>query len=177
MKDARKTILEIAPYAKEWVVAGLVDAMPAVIERAKLKTPLRLAHFLAQLAHESAGFKTTEEYASGAAYEGRRDLGNTQPGDGRRFKGRGLIQVTGRHNYRRMSRALGQDFEANPELLRRFPAAAITGAIFWDDHRLNDYADADNILTVTRRINGGTNGLDDRRLYLARAKKVLGLRK
>lgn len=173
MRDWAKIIKTMAPNAAGWIVLGLVDAMPAVIEHAKLTTDLRLAHFLAQLAHESAGFRTTEEYASGAAYEGRRDLGNVKPGDGRRYKGRGLIQVTGRANYRRMSRALAIDVEANPELLRRFPSAALTAAIFWDDHRLNDYADADNIMTITRRINGGTNGLDDRKLYLARAKRVL----
>lgn len=173
MRDWNHIIKSIAPHAADWIVLGLVDAIPAVIEHAKLTTNLRLAHFLAQLAHESAGFRTTEEYASGSAYEGRRDLGNVKPGDGRRFKGRGLIQVTGRANARRMSRALGIDFEANPELLRRFPAAALTAAIYWDDHRLNDYADADNILTITRRINGGTNGLDDRKLYLARAKRAL----
>ena len=145
-----------------------------MIERAKLTTDLRLAHFLAQLAHESDGFHTTEEYASGSEYEGRvKNLGNTQAGDGKRFKGRGLIQVTGRANARRMSRALGQDFERYPELLRRFPWAADTAAIYWDDHRLNDYADVDNILTITRRINGGLNGLSDRKLFLARAKRAL----
>lgn len=173
MRDWARVIKTMAPNAAGWIVNGLVDAMPSLIARAKLTTDLRLAHFLAQLAHESAGFRTTEEYASGSAYEGRRDLGNVRPGDGKRFKGRGLIQVTGRHNYRRMSRALAKDFEANPELLRRFPDAALTGAIFWDDHRLNDYADKDNILTITRRINGGTNGFDDRRLYLGRAKRAL----
>lgn len=173
MRDWASVIRFMAPNAAGWIIAGIVDAMPRVIARAKLTTDLRLAHFLAQLAHESAGFKTTEEYASGSAYEGRRDLGNTQPGDGRRFKGRGLIQVTGRHNARRMSKVLGPDFDANPELLRRFPWAADTAAVFWDDHRLNDYADADNILTVTRRINGGTNGLEDRKLYLGRAKRAL----
>lgn len=155
----------------------MVDAMPKVIEMAKLSTDLRLAHFLAQLAHESDGFHTTEEYASGAAYEGRKDLGNVKPGDGRRFKGRGPIQVTGRSNYARMSKALGVDFVANPELLRRFPYAALSSAVFWDDHRLNDYADRDNILTITKRINGGTNGLHDREIYLARAKRALAANK
>lgn len=177
MRDWTKVIRAMAPSAAGWIVAGLSDAMPRLIARAKLTTDLRLAHFLAQIAHESAGFKTTEEYASGAAYEGRRDLGNTQRGDGRRFKGRGLIQVTGRHNARRMSKVLGPDFEANPILLQKFPWAAETAAVFWDDHRLNDYADADNVLTITRRINGGTNGLDDRKLYLARAKRALAAHK
>jgi putative chitinase len=177
MRNWASVIRAMTPNAAGWIVAGIVDTMPAAIERAKLTTDIRIAHFLAQLAHESAGFKTTEEYASGAAYESRRDLGNTQPGDGRRFKGRGLIQVTGRHNARRMSKVLGQDFEGNPELLRRFPWAMLTAAVFWDDHRLNDYADADNILTVTRRINGGTNGLADRKLYLGRAKRALAANK
>jgi len=173
MRNWTRVIHAMAPNAAGWIVAGLNDAMPGLIARAKLTTDLRLAHFLAQLAHESAGFRTTEEYASGSAYEGRRDLGNTQPGDGRRFKGRGLIQVTGRANARRMSKVLGKDFESNPELLQRFPWAADTAAAFWSDHRLNDYADADNILTITKRINGGLNGLADRKLYLARAKRAL----
>ena len=177
MRDWARVIKAMAPGAAGWIVAGMVDAMPKVIEKAKLSTDLRLAHFLAQLAHESDGFHTTEEYASGAAYEGRKNLGNVKPGDGRRFKGRGLIQVTGRANARRMSRALGQDFESNPELLRRFPWAAETAAVYWDDHRLNDYADHDNILTITKRINGGTNGLSDRELYLRRAKRALAANK
>ena len=173
MRNWTRVIHAMAPNAVGWIVAGLNDAMPGLIARAKLTSDLRFAHFLAQIAHESAGFRTTEEYASGSAYEGRRDLGNTQPGDGRRFKGRGLIQVTGRANARRMSKVLGQDFERKPELLQRFPWAADTAAVFWSDHRLNDYADADNILTITKRINGGLNGLPDRKLYLARAKRAL----
>lgn len=177
MRDWNRVIKAMAPGAAGWIVAGMVDAMPKVIEMAKLSTDLRLAHFLAQLAHESDGFHTTDEYASGAAYEGRRDLGNVKAGDGRRFKGRGLIQITGRANARRMSRALGQDFETNPELLRRFPWAALTAAVYWDDHRLNDYADRDNVLTITKRINGGTNGLSDRELYLRRAKRALAASK
>lgn len=177
MRDWASVIKAMAPNAAGWIVAGMVDAMPQVIERSKLTTDLRLAHFLAQTAHESDGFHTTEEYASGSAYEGRKDLGNVHFGDGHRFKGRGLIQVTGRANARRMSKALGQDFEANPELLRRFPWAALTAAVYWDDHRLNDYADNDNLTTITRRVNGGLNGLQNRAVYLGRAKRALAANK
>lgn len=134
---------------------------------------LRLAHFVAQLAHESDNFKAMEEYASGAAYEGRADLGNTQPGDGKRYKGRGPIQLTGRANYREYGRELGIDFERHPEIVAMPSIGLIAGLRYWERKGLNAFADADDILTITKRINGGTNGLDDRRAKLATMKALL----
>ena len=166
-------IKEISPRAKPKIVAGLADAMPKVIELAGLTTQLRQVHFLAQLAHESAGFTTTEEFASGAAYEGRRDLGNLKRGDGRKFKGRGLIQLTGRANYARIGNILGVDFIANPKLAGQFPWAALTAAIFWRENRINEAADKDDVRRVTRIINGGYNGLADRQEYLAATRRAL----
>jgi putative chitinase len=137
---------------------------------------LRMAHFLAQIGHESSSLRYTEEVASGSAYEGRRDLGNTEPGDGRRFKGRGLIQLTGRANYAAYSEDTGIDYIASPELIANNPDAAIGVAYwFWDKHRLSPLADKDNIKTITKRINGGYNGLDDRINYLNRAKTIFGI--
>jgi putative chitinase len=136
-------------------------------------TPLRLTHFLAQLGHESDGYRAMEEYATGAAYEGRKDLGNTQPGDGRRFKGRGPIQVTGRANYRRIGQKIGIDLESNPGIAAIPSLGVLTACIYWDDHSLNALADADNVLAITRSINGGTNGLDDRKARLVKAKGLL----
>lgn len=126
----------------------------------------RLAHFLAQLSHESGGFRYMEEIASGAAYEGREDLGNTQPGDGKRYKGRGPIQLTGRANYRRYGRRLGIDLERNPELAA-IPSIGLRTALeYWNVNNLNELADRDDIRGITRKINGGFNGLSDRQAYL-----------
>lgn len=167
----------VMPRALESRVKLYYEPLVAGMTRYKISTDLRMAHFIAQLAHESASFRHTEELASGDAYEGRADLGNTQRGDGRRFKGRGLIQLTGRANYTEYSRAVGVDHVARPQLLSTDPYAAVDVACwFWHTRRLNALADADDVKAVTRRINGGYNGLDDRIEYLTRAKAVLGLR-
>ena len=140
-----------------------------------LTSKLRVAHFIAQVAHESDGFNTCEEYASGEEYEGRSDLGNTEQGDGVRFKGRGLIQVTGRYNYEVCGKALGVDLIANPQLLGELPLCVDSAFSFWNSNRLNQLADADDIEAITRRINGGLNGLASRQGYLLRAKQELGI--
>lgn len=138
-----------------------------------LDTGLRLAHFMGQCAHESGGFRYMEEIASGAAYEGRKDLGNTQPGDGKRYKGRGPIQLTGRANYRAFGREVGINFEANPEIVA-IPSIGIMAAVrYWNSRSLNAKADADDLLGITRAINGGTNGLDDRKVRTAKAKALI----
>ena len=138
-----------------------------------LETGLRLAHFMGQCAHESGGFIYMEEIASGAAYEGRADLGNVQPGDGRRYKGRGPIQLTGRANYRAFGREVGIDFEAHPEMVA-FPSVGLMAAVrYWNSRGLNAKADADDMLGITRAINGGTNGLDDRKVRTAKAKGLI----
>ena len=137
-------------------------------------TPLRKAHFLAQVGHESGALRYSEEGASGAAYEGRADLGNTQPGDGRLFKGRGLIQITGRANYQAYGTARGKDYVASPTTLATDPAVAVDSAFwFWNNANLNPLADNDDVNGITRKINGGYNGLDDRKAKLARAKCLL----
>lgn len=139
-------------------------------------TPLRTAHFLAQVGHESLSFKHTEEIASGEAYEGRADLGNTEPGDGPRFKGRGLIQLTGRGNYDAYSQYLGIDLlrPGQETLPARHPFYAVDVSLwFWGNRNLNRLADDDELRAITRRINGGYNGLEDRAAYLERAKFFL----
>ena len=130
---------------------------------------LRMVHFLGQLAHESDHFNAMEEYASGRAYEGRADLGNTQPGDGERYKGRGPIQITGRANYRYYGALIGIDLEKYPELASN-PCIGMRLALeYWKAKGLNAYADMDDILTITKKINGGTNGLADRKANYVRA--------
>jgi putative chitinase len=137
-----------------------------------INTPRRAAMFIAQIAHESGGFIYREELASGGDYEWRRDLGNTQRGDGRRFKGRTYIQITGRTNYATVSRALGVDFMAHPERLAQQKYAARGAAWWWKTHGCNQLADSGDFLAVTRRINGGTNGLADRKRYYRRARPL-----
>lgn len=163
----------IAPSGKPWIVQGFADALPALCTRYVINTTDRQTHFIAQCAHESDGFKTTVEYADGRAYEGRKDLGNTRKGDGAKFKGRGLIQLTGRFNYAAATKALSQDFVAHPERVAEFPAAANVSGWFWSTHDLNRHADRDDVEAVTRIINGGINGLDSRTAYLATAKTAL----
>lgn len=138
-----------------------------------LDTGLRFAHFIGQCAHESGGFRYMEEIASGQAYEGRKDLGNVIPGDGKRYKGRGPIQLTGRANYRAFGREVGIDFESHPEIVA-FPSIGLMAAVrYWNSRNLNALADADDLLGITRKINGGTNGLDDRKAQTAKAKGLI----
>lgn len=162
-----------------------LDHINATCEKFEINTPARQLSFLAQVGHESGGLFFTEELASGDAYEGRKSLGNTQPGDGRRFKGRGLIQITGRANYKSIGDSLGVDFISNPTLLggknikvcteEQLKFAALSAGWYWNSRKLNAIADAINVkkpideganldafIQITRKINGGTNGLHDR---------------
>lgn len=151
----------------------LAPSLNDVLNYYQINTPLRICHFIAQVAHESDCFNAMEEYASGQDYEGRDDLGNTQPGDGARFKGRGLMQLTGRSNYAEFSKAMDKDFIAQPQLVAQIPFAIWVAGWYWDTRHLNDYADRDDLEAVTLRVNGGYNGLEDRRDYLQKAKSVL----
>jgi putative chitinase len=154
-------------------------------DKYEINTPVRQLCFLAQVGHESGGLFYTEELASGEAYEGRKNLGNVQPGDGVRFKGRGLIQITGRANYKNIGDAFGIDFINNPPLLGgrnvntctpdQLKYSALSAGWFWNSRKLNSIADKINIndpidtgtnleffKEITRKINGGYNGLADR---------------
>jgi len=164
--------------ASEANIGKYTAPLLANMQQRSITTSLRQAHFLAQVGHESGELRYAEEIASGAAYEGRADLGNTQPGDGPRFKGRGLIQLTGRANYQQYGQAISQDLVNNGQWTRvaTDPNLAVDVACwYWQTHNLNQYADQDDITTITRRINGGLNGLDDRQRLLTRAKFFLGL--
>lgn len=174
MHIAYEDLRRLCPRGDPAILAEIVRLAPELLPRYGITTPRRWCHLVAQLAHESDGFQTTEEYATGSDYEGRDDLGNVRVGDGRRYKGRGLIQLTGRANYRRVGEIIGLPLESNPELAGRFPAALESGLIYWNERRLSVYADRDDAQTITRRINGGTNGLTDRMRYLALAKRIWG---
>ncbi len=158
-------------YAKDTILNEIVEFQD-ILEDYDITPGARRQMFMAQLAHESDGFKTTREYASGAAYEGRRDLGNTEEGDGRRFRGRGLIQLTGRANYEKYGDMLGEDLISDPEIVERFPLALEVAALYWEDRGLNALADAGDFMKITRRINGGTNGLESRLDYLEIARRI-----
>lgn len=157
-------------------VAKYYNALNQKMRENTINTPSRMAHFLAQIAHESGESRYCEEIASGEAYEGRADLRNTQPGDGKRFKGRGLIQLTGRSNYKKYGDARNKDYttDNHANLLATDPHTAVdVSCWFWVEHDLNTLADRDDVMAVTRAINGGYNGLEDRKAKLARAKFFL----
>lgn len=145
-----------------------------------INTKKRMAHFLAQVLHESGCFNYVRELASGAAYDtGSKAiaLGNTPEadGDGQRYKGRGLIQITGTNNYRECGKYFKKDFLAHPEWLEQPEWAFKSAGWYWMKHNLNDFADKDDINSITRKINGGTNGLSQRTNYLELAKIAFGL--
>ncbi|MFP2957283.1 glycoside hydrolase family 19 protein [Myxococcus sp. 1LA] len=164
----------VMPRLTEDKARGYLAPLVAAMQEAEITTVPRVAAFLAQLAHESGELRYWEELASGDAYEGRKDLGNTQPGDGRRYKGRGPIQLTGRTNYRTAGKALGVPLEEQPELAARPEYGFRVAGWYWTSRRLNVLADAMDFIGVTKLINGGTNGLDDRQRYFGRALEVLG---
>lgn len=154
----------------------------AAMQARSIDTPLRTAAFVAQLAHESGEFRWMEEIwgptPAQLRYEPPGDLaaklGNTQAGDGKRFKGRGPIQITGRFNYAKFGGLLQLDLVGNPSLAATPEVAFAIAGLFWQSNGLNELADARQFVAITRRINGGTNGLADRQMYYERAKAVLG---
>ena len=180
-----------------------LEPLTAAFNRFEINTPERQAAFIGQCAHESANFKTLQENLNYSAkglnatwpsrfpteeaaqpfhrqpekiankvYSGR--MGNLEEGDGWKFRGRGLIQLTGKDNYRLASDALGVDFVKDPDLVLTKEYAALTAAWFWDKSRLNAFADANDIEGMTKKINGGIIGLDDRKKHIAHALEVLG---
>ena len=185
-----------APRALVWQ-----PHLAAAMAQFEINTPLRIAHFIAQIGHESGRLVFVKEIwnpaqiAAQKSYEGAARLGNTEPGDGERFMGRGLVQITGRKNYQTVSDALGVDFIVQPRLLERPDYAALSAAWFWHTGaglnlgrraliallkydmgagvNLNDLADQDDLETITLCINGGLNGYVDRCKLYDRAKTIL----
>jgi putative chitinase len=161
--------------AKAELYAPYIDEACDVFQ---INTPARLAAFLAQIGHESGSLTYTCELASGDAYEGRADLGNTEVGDGRKYRGHGLIQTTGRFNTRAVTnglRAYGcPDFEEDPEALMQPRWAALSAAWYWQTHGCNELADTGQFDAITKRINGGLNGKADRDRRWEKAKAAIG---
>lgn len=173
MLNYKNVLLAVCPHGKPEIIDGFAMSLPKATLVAELNTERRLGAFIGQLAQESDGLKALVEYASGKEYEGHRNLGNTQPGDGVRFKGRGLPMLTGRHNYKEAGDDLGVDLVNHPEKVATWPLAAEVGAWFWKTRDCNAAADIANETTaiyyVTERINGGHNGLASRTTYTKRA--------
>jgi putative chitinase len=201
------SLKQIMPNAKVEDINHYLNALNTEMQEYDINTPLRAAHFIAQIAHESGSFKYSsenlnysakalrsvfgkyfptdelaEEYArkpekiANRVYANRMNNGNEASGDGWKYRGRGLIQLTGKENYTKCGDALKIDLVNKPDLPAQDANAAVAAAIwFWDSRKLNTYADQDNIKTITKLINGGYNGLEDRTQYLERAKQVLGI--
>ena len=168
----------ISIRGKHEIIGPLATAMNEIFPEYEINNDLRIAHFIAQAAHETAGFTTLNELGGPSyfkRYDGRKDLGNTHPGDGNLYHGRGIFQLTGRANYRRYGAKLGLDLEGSPNLAA-VPGVSLRVALeYWNDHKLSPLADEDDIEAITKRINGGLNGIDDRQENLDRAKEELGI--
>jgi putative chitinase len=143
-----------------------IDFIDEVLASYDINTPVRIASFLAQVGHESGGLRYTKEIwgptPAQAGYEGRKDLGNIEVGDGKKFMGRGLLQTTGRANYTKASKVMGLDLLNHPELLEEPKNALKSACEFWKEHKLNEIADSGDFKLLTKRINGGYNGLTER---------------
>lgn len=202
-KEQLKQLLPKNPYIDQWY-----NALSQLLPDYEINTPQRVAAFIAQCSHESAGFtalrenlnyrwqslrkifpkyfptdELAQEYANkpnkqeaiaNRVYANRMGNGPESSGDGWRFCGRGLIQLTGRDNYSWFAASLGIPVEEASDYLQTFEGAAQSACWFWETNGLNRWADAGDILTLTKRINGGTIGLDDRIKHYNHALHVLG---
>jgi putative chitinase len=173
MLISRLQLAWIYKEADQKLIDRFLDPINKTLEEFEINTPQRIRMFLAQIGHESGQLRYRRELASGEAYEGRKDLGNTKPGDGVRYKGRGLIQITGRYNYGLASLALGLPLLEKPELLEEDLNACRSAGWFWYKSNLNALADMGKFETITRRINGGLNGYSDRYKLYQRAFEII----
>lgn len=176
MPITEQQLLQILPNAGRQ--AGVfVPVLNTAMVRFQIAGTKRVAAFIAQVGHESGQLRWVREIwgptAQQAGYEGRADLGNTVAGDGSKYRGRGLIQITGRDNYAACGEALGLDLLSKPELLELPQHAAMSAAWFWSTKGLNTLADKGDFVKITRRINGGLNGQADRQALYDKALKVL----
>ncbi|MEZ5047478.1 MAG: hypothetical protein R2831_10855 [Chitinophagaceae bacterium] len=172
----QQDIFNFSKKANPAIVAGFVDTVNANAEKFGLTTPGRMAKFLANVMVETDGLKTFQEYASGAAYEGRKDLGNIYKGDGKKFKGRGALQTTGRYNYGQLSEIVYGDKNVllnNPTILLDPVRGTEAALIYWHKKNLNYHADNSPFSKVVRIINGGLNHLSQRTNWLNKIYEVL----
>jgi putative chitinase len=177
-EDQLASIMPNLPSSKR---ADYLPHLQRAMDEFDINTPLRMAAFLAQVAHESAEFRFMEEIWGPTSAQRRyepvtslsKSLGNVEPGDGKRFKGRGPIQITGRSNYSRYGGLLSLDLIADPLQAATPQVGFRIAGLYWKKNGLNELADQQFFKTITKRINGGFNGLEDRTRYYVRAKRVL----
>lgn len=168
--------------AKSGRNAKVLDSLNTEMNKREIDTVNRIAGFLSQIGVESEEFLYTKELG-GNSYFAKYDagtsigkrLGNTQPGDGAKFKGRGFIQVTGRANYTQCGKDLGLDLVNNPQILEQIDKAILSAGWYWNLRNINAACDVDNIVKITKLVNGGTNHLDRRTAYYKKAKQVLSV--
>lgn len=196
----------LCPSLSSSTLSSFCNALDLDLPKAKITPPLCVAHFMAQTAHESAGYSQLREnlnYSASALsslfskyfvgvdlnsyarqpekianriYANRMGNGNEQSGDGWTYRGRGIIQLTGKANYQAFSQDWGVDVVSQPDLVATDPVLAVaSGCWYWQKRNINAAAEADDLIKVTRLINGGTNGLDDRAHLLGIAKQQMGL--
>jgi putative chitinase len=178
-ESALRQIMRTLPQEKLQLYLPIINKVMEVYE---IDTPLRESAFLAQIAHESGELKFMEEIwgptPAQEQYEPPSEkatrLGNTEPGDGKLYRGRGAIQLTGRANYKKYGDLLGFDLETNPDLVATPQLAIETAGLYWQTHGLNELADVPDFVTITKRINGGLNGLAQRQKYYEIAQNALG---
>ena len=182
MKITKSQLLRAVPKLYKIRLDEFVDSFNKYSDDFGINTPLRAVHYLAQVFHESGSLRYVEEIASGAAYDTGKlavKLGNTpqRDGDGQKYKGRGFIQITGKANYKayRDSGYCNGDVVAHPEWLCKSPGNQKASMWFWKTNGLNALADRDDILAITKKVNGGSNGLASRKYYYRRFKTVFGL--
>ncbi|WP_206074224.1 glycoside hydrolase family 19 protein [Pseudoalteromonas rubra] len=207
MQLAQSLIKDIMPHASIDNIRYYLSALNSVLPEYEITTPLRVAHFLAQIGHESGSLKYKQEnlnystvalssvfskyfpdatlaaeYArkpeliANRVYADRMGNGDEDSGDGWRYRGRGLIQLTGKSNYQRCGEAIGQDLLGQPDLICSEPEIAVRSACFyWQSRKLNALADQDELVAITRKINGGIHGLEDRAAFLNRAKQFMSI--
>ena len=155
----------------------------AALAEVAINTPMRVAAFVAQIAHETGQLQWLREIWGPTKAQLRYDppsnlaksLGNTKPGDGKKYRGRGALQITGKYNYRSYGKWLKIPLEEQPELAELPEYAFLIAGTFWHQNNLNTLADAGDFKAITKRINGGYNGLAERKQYYRRAKQVLGV--
>lgn len=173
-----KEIMPALPTSKRQLYLPHLNEAMASFE---INTPLRVAAFLAQIAHESLELKYFAEIWGPTAQQKKyephtevsKSLGNTQKGDGLKFKGRGPIQLTGRDNYRKYGEMIGIDLISDPSLAEKPEHAFHFACAFWKHNGLNELADKDDFTEITKKINGGLTGLDNRKKYFELAQKAL----
>lgn len=168
-----KQIYSLTPVEK---IKLFIEPINQTLIKFNITNKSRICAFLAQAGHESSGLKYTEELASGNAYEFRKDLGNIYRGDGMRFKGHGIFQITGRDNHTKVSQYFGEDFISNPRKLCEPFWASLSAGWYWHTRGLNliaDYHNLNSFRQITKKINGGYNGLEDRLNYWSRAKSII----